>query len=76
MSDYAQVGDVGRAVIEAIRGLLGSDTTKATELAQAAPGMSLYIALTLAAATIRWASHETGRSETEILDEIAANYPR
>lgn len=34
----------------------------------------IYQVVALAAATIRWASHETGRSEEEIVDELAKNY--
>jgi hypothetical protein len=30
--------------------------------------------LALLAATIRWAAHETGRGEEELLDELAKNY--
>jgi hypothetical protein len=34
----------------------------------------IYQVVAIAAATIRWASHETGRSEYEILDELEKNY--
>ena len=40
---------------------------------QAMPG-SLYQAVAVAAATIRWASHETDRTEAEILAELARNF--
>jgi len=33
-----------------------------------------YQLLALAAATVRWAGHATGRSETEILTELGRNY--
>jgi hypothetical protein len=36
-------------------------------------GIVQYQSLALLAATIRWASHETGRNEFEILDELAKN---
>jgi hypothetical protein len=39
-----------------------------------ASGLVVYQLLALAATTIRWASLKTGRSETEILDELAENY--
>ncbi len=42
---------------------------------EAMPG-SLYQAVTLAVATIRWASRETGRDEDWILEELAKNYDR
>ncbi len=36
--------------------------------------MAMYQSLALLAATIRWAAHETGRDEQEILDELGKNY--
>ena len=37
-------------------------------------GLSQYISVALIAATIRWASHETGQPEETILSELASNY--
>lgn len=42
---------------------------------QASPG-GMYIAVAATASAIRWASHETGRSESEILDSLAENFER
>jgi endo-1,4-beta-D-glucanase Y len=39
-----------------------------------ASSSDVYHLVALAAATIRWASHETGRSEAEIVAELAENY--
>jgi len=36
--------------------------------------MQVYQLVAIAAGTIRFASFETGRSELEILDELAKNY--
>jgi hypothetical protein len=33
-----------------------------------------YLMLTFGAAAIRWAAHETGRNELEMLDEIARSF--
>jgi hypothetical protein len=33
-----------------------------------------YLMLTFGAAAIRWAAHETGRNELEMLDEIAKSF--
>jgi hypothetical protein len=35
----------------------------------------MYQSLAILAATIRWAAHETSRTEEEILDELGKNYP-
>jgi hypothetical protein len=34
------------------------------------PDFTIYTMLAFTAATIRWASHETGRDEVEILEEL------
>jgi len=39
-----------------------------------ADAMTVYQLVALSAATIRWASHETGRTEHEILDELEQNF--
>jgi hypothetical protein len=66
----------GSAVVEAVRELLANNLARVTELTSAPTPISQYTAVALVAATIRWASHETGRSENEILSELAANYDR
>jgi hypothetical protein len=70
----AQIQAAGNAVVEAVRELLANNFPRVTELTSTPTPMSQYAAVALIAATIRWASHETGRSETEILNELAANY--
>jgi hypothetical protein len=74
----------GRRVIAAIRsGLAGFGPTGSLDGASidemltfvnSASSSDVYHLVALAAATIRWASHETGRSEAEIVAELAENY--
>ena len=78
----------GRRCVAAIRSLLTtfteSDTAPCEDaggvdvwgFAQDADPMTVYQLVALNAATIRWASTELGRSESEILDELAANFER
>ena len=66
----------GNAVIEAVRELLANNLARVTELTASPTPLFQYTAVALVAATIRWASHETGRSEDEILNELASNYNR
>jgi hypothetical protein len=59
----------------------GLDEASGREFQQAladlqASTAGLYTAVAATAATIRWASHETGRSESELLDEVAKNFDR
>jgi len=72
----AHVQAAGETVVEAVRALLANNFERVTELTSSPTPMSQYTAIALIAATIRWASHETGRSEDEILSELAANYDR
>ena len=78
--------DSGRQAIAAIRSTLatfgaepgGIDPDEGVDLAafvRDATPLQVYQLVAIAAATIRWAAHETGRSEREILDELAENYP-
>ena len=46
------------------------------ELTQNPDGMTQYQSLALLAAIVRWFSRESGRSEEEILEGMAANYRR
>lgn len=74
----------GNAVSEAVRGIL--DSTNASEhgnvdmrkifdgLHELPAGPVIYQAIALCAATIRWASRETGRPEETILQELVRNY--
>ncbi|MGO9874617.1 MAG: hypothetical protein ACLPVY_12550, partial [Acidimicrobiia bacterium] len=76
----------GRKCVEAIRALLTtfaeSDTPPGERnggvdvgsFVQEADPMSVYQLVALNAAMIRWASAALGRSESEILDELAANF--
>jgi hypothetical protein len=76
--------DAGRQAIAAIRSCLatfgasgriepGEGLDLATFVKDATP-MQVYQLVAIAAGTIRFASFETGRSELEILDELAKNY--
>ena len=80
----------GRLVVDAIRALVASfehaqsdgsgvDLSALAQFAQSndelkASPNGLYLALAIAASTIVWASHETGRNRYEILDSIAENF--
>ena len=66
----------GMTVVESVRELLANNLARVTELTSSPTPMSQYTAIALVAATVRWASHETGRSEDEILNELATNYER
>ena len=44
------------------------------ELMQNPSGMSQYQSLAMMAGLVRWFSHESGRSEGEILEALEANY--
>jgi len=44
------------------------------QLTQEPTPTAIYQSVALLAATIRWAAHETGRDEQEILDELGRNY--
>ena len=80
------VNAAGDTIIQAVRELLGTFQTNSTgiqspvemptvtQLTQAPTAMAQYQSLALLAATIRWAAHETGRGEEELLDELAKNY--
>lgn len=70
----AEANVTGQHVLEVIRAFLVNDFAPLTRLAAAPTNSSQYIAIVIAAATIRWASLATGISETIILDELAANY--
>jgi hypothetical protein len=58
--------DVHLAAVERFNGLF--DQLKATP-------NGLFLAISIAAVTVRWASRETGRSNAEILDEFAQDIP-
>jgi hypothetical protein len=76
--------EAGRSVIEAIRSVLNATEGQSNAIQNlggvsesvknVSPQMALYQAVALCAATIKWASHETGRSEETILQELASNY--
>jgi hypothetical protein len=78
----------GRSCVAAIRALLTTfprpDSAPAEEqaavdiwgFAQDADAMTVYQLVALNAATIRSAGAELARSESEILDELAANFER
>jgi hypothetical protein len=38
------------------------------------PKYTTYLLIAFASATIRWAAHETGRNEVEVLDELANGF--
>ncbi len=81
---------VRRDVIEGVRALLdkfgakdnepepGSSPGRLTEslrkLQDGPPQYTTYLMIAFASATIRWAAHETGRGELEILDELANGF--
>ncbi len=44
------------------------------ELMQTPTAITQYQSVALLAATVRWLSHETGREEESILDDLANNY--
>jgi hypothetical protein len=46
----------------------------AAELTQSPSGLSQYQSLAMLAGIVRWFSRESGRSEAEILDGLAANF--
>jgi hypothetical protein len=73
----------GRRAIAAIRNGLaafrpdGPDAAAAEELltfVKDASSSDVYHLVAIAGVTIRWASHETGRSEADIVNELAKNY--
>ena len=78
----------GRRCIAAIRSLLatfpqtdappggGDGGVDVWGFVQDADPLTVYQLVSLSAATIRWASVELGRPESEILDELAANFER
>jgi hypothetical protein len=83
------VGDAGLKVIDAVRELMstfGPDSvvnrpdpgqrppSSLTEVTSAPTRATQYQSLAMLAATIRLLSHETGRDESTILDELAKNY--
>jgi hypothetical protein len=39
-----------------------------------ASAAQVYQVVAIAAATIRWASHDTGRPDSQIVDELAKNF--
>jgi hypothetical protein len=47
-----------------------------TDLIQNPTGLAQYQSLAMLAALIRWFSRESGRTEAELLEELAANYRR
>ena len=51
--------------------LLGSSLEK---LEESPPRLTHYLMLAFSAVTIRWAAHETGRDEKEMLDELAKSF--
>jgi hypothetical protein len=75
MSDNS-VNAHGHEIVAAIRELLAGNAEPVAALTSSPDPMVQYTSIALTAATIRWTSHETGRSEEEILDELAASYDR
>jgi hypothetical protein len=81
---------VRRHVVEGVRALLdtfGSDdgepksdqsadqlVASLQNLQEDPPKSTTYLMIAFASATIRWAAHETGRSETDILNELASGF--
>jgi hypothetical protein len=86
----AEPADTGLKVIQAVRELvtsftgpdadaapaLGEDGNLPTlgELTQNPNGFAQYQSIAMLAATVRWFSAESGRSEAEILEGLASNY--
>lgn len=86
----AEPADTGLKVIEAVRELVTSCTGPGTdtapppgehgslptlsELTQNPNGVAQYQSIAMLAATVRWFSAETRRSEAEILEGLASNY--
>jgi hypothetical protein len=81
---------VRRDVVEGVRALLdtfgpnddepelgrapGRLTDSLQKLQEGPPQYTTYLMIAFASATIRWAAHETRRSELEILDELATGF--
>jgi len=79
--------DTGNLVLQAVRELLTAfpmpgtgDPSKPPEgsalsqLMQEPTAMTQYQSLAMLAAIIRWAAHETARTEEELVDELSKNY--
>jgi hypothetical protein len=83
-------GDTGGEIVQAVRELLatfplpagtgeppiGKPGTYPTlvQLTQEPTARVMYQSLAMIAATIRWAAHETGRDEQEVLDELGKKF--
>lgn len=84
------IGATGANIIQAVREMMrtfpqsagpGSspagppeESPALNQLMQEPTQIAMYQSLALLTATIRWASHETGRDEQELLDELGRNY--
>jgi hypothetical protein len=81
--------EAGSVVLQAVRELLAtfpmpgaepspgppSEGSYLGQVIQESSPATMYQSLAILAATIRWAAHETSRTEEEILDELGKNYP-
>jgi hypothetical protein len=84
------VGATGSNIVQAVREMLNtfpdpaeagrpsagvpSESSTLNQLIQEPTALAMYQSLAMLAATIRWAAHETGRDEQEVLNELGKNY--